>query len=125
MLGAALCVASLSATGNAAVSEDTFLVRTTGDLVELCEAAPTDTLYPAAIHFCHGFSLGVYRVLEEENMAAARHMFCMPDPGPHRNEAIAAFVKWVDANPSEKAQPPADGIVSYLTKNFPCAHGKR
>jgi hypothetical protein len=125
ILGAALCVASLPATGNAAVSEDTFVVRTTGDLVELCEAAPTDSLYTAAINFCHGFSSGVYRVLEEENMAAARHMFCMPDPGPHRNEAIAAFVKWVDANPSEKAQPPADGIASYLTKNFPCAHGKR
>jgi Rap1a immunity proteins len=125
ILGSVLCITALPATGNAVVSEDTFLVRTTGDLVELCEATPAETLYTAAINFCHGFSSGVYRVLEEENMAASRRMFCMPDPGPHRNEAIAAFVKWVDANPNEKTHPPADGIASYLTKNFPCAHGKR
>jgi hypothetical protein len=125
ILGAVLGVTALPATGNAVVSEDAFLVRTTGDLVELCEAAPTDTFYTAAINFCHGFSSGVYRVLEEENMATARHMFCMPDPAPHRNDAIAAFVKWADANPTEKNQPPTDGIASYLMKNFPCARGKR
>jgi hypothetical protein len=79
IMGSVLCGVALPATGNAAVSEDAFLVRTTGDLVELCEATSADTLYTAAINFCHGFSSGVYRVLEEENMATARHMFCMPD----------------------------------------------
>ncbi len=125
ILGSVLCVTALPATGNAAVSEDTFLLRTTGDLVELCEATPADTLYTAAVNFCHGFSLGVYRVLEEENTATTHHMFCMPDPAPRRNDALAAFVKWADANPDQKNQPPADGIASYLTKTYPCAHGKR
>ncbi len=93
--------------------------------MELCEATPADTFYTAAINFCHGFSLGVYRVLEEENKASTRHMFCMPDQAPHRTEAIAAFVKWADANPEQKSQPPADGIASYLEKTYPCARGKR
>jgi hypothetical protein len=93
--------------------------------VELCEATPADTFYTAAVNFCHGFSIGAYRVLAEENMASSRHMFCMPDPPPHRNDAIAAFLKWADANPDQKNQPPADGIASYLTKTYPCARGKR
>jgi hypothetical protein len=124
--GWALFVAALPATGNAGViTEDEFLLRTTGDLVELCKAAPTDSFYTAAINFCHGFSTGVYRVLEEESRAGSRHVFCLPDPPPHRNDAIAAFVQWADANPDQKNQLPTDGIATYLTKKYPCAGGKR
>jgi len=36
MRGLVLCFAMLPANGYAAVTEDEFLVRTTGDLVELC-----------------------------------------------------------------------------------------
>ena len=41
------------------------MVRSTGDLIELCTAAPTDPMGTAALNFCHGFGVGVYRVLEE------------------------------------------------------------
>ena len=40
LAGLALCAAMLPATGNAAVTEDTFQLRTTSDLVELCSIAP-------------------------------------------------------------------------------------
>ena len=77
---AALCAVVSIATGHAAVTEDTFLVRNTGDLVDLCTAAQSDPLYTAAINFCQGFGVGVYHVLEEEDMARRpRHMFCMPN----------------------------------------------
>ena len=49
--GLLLCFTMLPANGNAAISEDNFLLRTTGDLVELCKAAPTDPYYTAAINF--------------------------------------------------------------------------
>ena len=42
-------------------SETDFQVTTTGDLVRLCEAAPTDATGIAALHFCHGFAVGAYQ----------------------------------------------------------------
>lgn len=120
----ALCVAMLPARGNAAITEDNFLVRTTGDLVDLCEAATTDRYYTAAINFCHGFVVGVYRVLEEENRAKPRRIFCVPDLAPRRADAIAGFVQWADTNPDQKSLAPADGIAAYLVKQFPCGRGK-
>jgi hypothetical protein len=115
----------IGATGaRAAVMQDDFLVARTGNLVNLCKATPSDALYTAAINFCHGFSVGVYRVLEEENRARPRHMFCAPVKPPSRAEAIAAFVSWVDAHPDEKNLAPADGIAAYLQQQFPCGRGR-
>ena len=69
-LTAALCVTAYCAPGRAAVTQDTFMVRSTGDLIELCTAAPTDPMGTAALNFCHGFGVGVYRVLEETRKCA-------------------------------------------------------
>jgi hypothetical protein len=124
MIALAFCLGMIPVKAGAVVSEEAFLVRTTGDLVDLCKVTTADPLYTAAINFCHGFSVGVYRVLEEENRAKSRHMFCSPTPMPQRAEAIANFVRWVDANPDQKQQPPADGIAAYLLRQFPCADGK-
>jgi hypothetical protein len=104
VFGWILFIAAMPA--NAAVTEDDFLLRTTGDPVELCKATRPDPFYAAAINVCHGFSVGVYRVLEEESKAQSHHMYCMPDPAPRRSDAIAAFVQWVDANPEQKNQLP-------------------
>ena len=125
LAGLAVCAAALPAAARAAVTEDTFQLRTTGDLVELCTTAPSDPMGTAALNFCHGFALGVYRVLEEEN--AARRMgklFCIPEPPPTRNEALADFVQWAKASPTLISQPPADGIAAYLTTKYPCRRGK-
>ena len=76
-LGAGLIVLSaLSGTGQAALTEDNFISRTTGDLAALCSAGPTDKLYTAAVNFCYGFGAGAYGVL-----AAAQQA----DPVPPRN----------------------------------------
>ena len=37
----------------------------------------------AALNFCHGFGVGVYRVLEELESARKVHTFCMPDDDAH------------------------------------------
>jgi hypothetical protein len=124
LTAAALCAAASTATGHAAVTEDTFLVRNTGALVDLCTVAQSDPLYTAAINFCQGFGVGVYHVLEEEDMARRPpHMFCMPNPALTRNEALAIFVKWAKDNPNQMAQPAADGILLFLTQQFPCPRG--
>ena len=58
-LGAvALALTVLSNTGHAALTEQSFVSKTTGDLVALCSASPSDNLYTAAMNFCHGFGAG-------------------------------------------------------------------
>ena len=123
--GFALCLAMSAGTAQAAVTEDSFLVRNTGDLVDLCSAAQSDTMYTAATNFCHGFAVGVFRVLQEEDMARrGNHLFCVPNPAPTRNEGIASFVKWAKADASRMAQPPADGIATFLSQQYPCPRGR-
>ena len=107
------------------MTEDSFLLHNTGDLVELCSAAQSDTMYTAAVNFCHGFAVGVFRVLQEEDRARkSRHMFCMPSQSPSRNEGIANFVQWAKADPGRSALPPADAIATFLTQQFPCPRGR-
>jgi hypothetical protein len=124
LAGIAMYAAAFPAAGHAAVTEDTFQLRTTGDLVELCSVAPSDPMGTAALNFCHGFAVGVYRVLEAENAARRGKLFCVTEPLPTRNQGIADFVQWVNATPEVLSQGPADGIASYLTRKYPCQRGK-
>ncbi len=125
LTGIAMCAALLPATANAAVTEDTFLLRSTGDLIELCSAAPTDPMGTAALNFCHGFALGVYRVLEEENAAKRTgKLFCTPNPLPTRNQAIADFLSWAKTDAAVMSRDPADGVTAYLVSKYPCKSGK-
>ena len=121
----ALCAVAATGTGRAAVTEDSFLVRNTGDLIELCSATQSDPLFTAAANFCHGFAVGVFRVLEEEDRARrSRHLFCPPNPTPARSEALASFVQWAKTSPNQMAQPAADGIATFLSQQFPCPRGR-
>ena len=117
----------LPAAAGAAVTEENFHLRTTGDLAALCSADASDPLAAAAVNFCHGFGVGVYQVLREE--AAARpqgpQLFCAPNPTPSRNSVVAAFVRWAGANPGEMGQPPAEGLVRFLAQQYPCRTGSR
>lgn len=119
--GIALGTVSAPAAAYAAVNQDSFQVRTTRELVELCGAPQSDPLYTAAQNFCHGFAVGVFRVLQEQDLAnPSGRMFCMPDPTPSRAQGIAQFVQWAQADASHLALPPADGIALYLSNKYPC-----
>lgn len=120
-----LCSAMAAGSAQAAATQDSFVLRSTGDLVDLCTATQTDPLYTAARNFCEGFAVGVYRVLQEQDMARrSHHMFCSPDPAPTRDQGIASFVEWARADASRLALAPADGIATYLTQQYPCPHGR-
>jgi hypothetical protein len=119
---ALVTVLAVQATARAVPTDLTFQVRTTGDLVELCSAAPADPLAVAAGNFCVGFAVGVYAVLKEvEDAHGAKRLFCPPDPPPTRPQAIAAFLQWAKDNPGQLSLPPADGVYAFLTWRFPCA----
>ena len=126
LAGPALCAAMLPATGNAAVTEDTFQLHTTGDLVELCSTAPSDPMGTAALNFCHGFTLGVYRVLTEESAAQRTgKLFCVPDtpttdpqPGNRRIRAMG------EGDPECPVAGPRRRTDRYLVSKFPCKRAK-
>jgi hypothetical protein len=122
---AALCAVISAAPAHAAVTEDSFLVRTTGDLLDVCSAPQSDPLYTAASNFCQGFAVGVYRVLEVQDKARrSGRMFCPSSTPMTRNEGIADFVQWAKANPNQLAQPATDGLARFLTQQFPCPRGR-
>ena len=109
--------------GMAAVSPNDFQAHTTGQLVALCSAPPTDPLATPAVNFCHGFTVAVARVLQEEDAAnpGTRPMFCLPANGVSRNQAITQFVQWASADPSRMSMPATDGVAGFLATNYPCS----
>jgi hypothetical protein len=121
-----MVLAALSAgTARAAVTEDDFVLRNTGDFVNLCTAEQSDRLFTAAKNFCEGFAVGVYRVLEEQDMARrSGHMFCVTDPAPNRDQGIANFVQWAKADPKRLQLSAHDGIAMYLSTQYPCPRGR-
>ncbi len=119
-LGIAGAIACLSP-ARAAVTEDNFLARTTDDIVAVCAVEPSDPLYQAAVNFCHGFALGTYHTLREIMAAEPKiRLFCVAEPPPSRNEAIAAFVTWARAHPDRGAAPPTESFAAYLADRYPC-----
>jgi hypothetical protein len=108
----------------AGVTQDSFLLRNTGDLVSLCTAPQSQALFTAAVNFCQGFVVGIFRVLNEEDAAReSGKWFCLPEPAPTRNEGIASFVEWAKANPSKMDQQPADSVALFLSQQYPCPRG--
>ena len=118
---AVITVTPVRAQTVAGPSENAFRITTTGDLVRLCEAEPTDSTGIAALHFCHGFAVGAYQY--HQIAAAAENkppLFCEPNPRPTRNEAVAGFVSWAKQNPKAMETPPVEGIFRYLAQRYPC-----
>jgi Rap1a immunity proteins len=118
---AALLIAAAGAQA-APVAKDDFQLTTTASLVSLCSASQTDPLYTAAVNFCHGFTVGTYRaiVAEEAASRSRNKLFCPPQQTMTRDEAIAGFVQWASARPNTLQSSPTDGIVEYLSTQYPC-----
>jgi hypothetical protein len=124
MIGLIVPVLLLGQAAAGAGTEDNFQANTTGDLVALCSAGPSDAMMTAAVNWCHGFMVGTYRVLVQVEMKDKHKLFCVPTPTPNRNDAVARFVTWAKASPSRMAQSPSDSILAYLEASFPCGRSK-
>jgi hypothetical protein len=123
----ALAAVIVPGAARAAVTEQDFYVRTTGDLAKLCSTPTSDPLYSAAIHFCQGFGSGAFQAEQLHRAGSrARPLFCMPtDPQPTRNEVTAGFVAWVAGKPEVAQSSPAEGVFEYLMTTYPCTAKKR
>ena len=66
-----------------AASEQDFEVQTTENIINLCTAAPDDSLYHQAINFCHGFLVGAYRYYEAAGSGpGGLNLVCLPNNAP-------------------------------------------
>jgi hypothetical protein len=105
----------------AGVTEEDFKVKTTQNLMNLCTASANDPLAKEAIHFCHGYLIGAYAYYDAYTSGPeGKRLFCLPDPEPTRNEAIALFLKWASARPQLKDQSPVETEFMFLVETWPC-----
>ena len=108
-------------TTQAALDQESFLVRNTADLVDLCSATRADSMYVAAQNFCHGFSGAAFRMLWDEGRAhRSNYLICVPIPQPTRDEVLVRFLHWAKANAASLLQPAIDGFRAFVDSQYGC-----
>ena len=120
-IAAATTLALLVPGAGRAATEANFDAKSTGDLVELCSAAPDNGVGTAALNFCEGYIQGAVTV-EMLNMAGFRgpKLFCLPNPPPTRTQAMGDFVSWARAAPDRVTLTATDGLFGFLREHYPC-----
>jgi hypothetical protein len=104
-----------------AVTQETFLIRYTQDLIELCSAPESDPLYAEAISFCHGYLIGAYHYqVALQADPKEKPMFCLPNPAPTRQQGIQTFVAWTKQNSQYMGEKAVDTIARFLSTQWPC-----
>ena len=119
-------LASVLAAGPAfaAVTPAQFPPQTVGDLLALCTAGKDDPMMTAAVNFCGGYVEGAVTVQEAHMAHQRRHrLFCISEPRPSHDQALAAFTTWVHADPTRMNRPALDGLFEFLAETYPCTLG--
>ena len=105
-----------------AVSEKDFEAQTTEQLLNLCTATPSDSLYQQAVNFCHGYLVGAYKYYEAAHSGPnAPKLVCLPNPPPSRSNSIAMFIEWVKAHPQYWKESPVETEFRFLIETWPCS----
>ena len=123
LMTAALAALPLGAvpTSAMAVTQENFQARTTGDFVALCDAASSDPMAVAAVHFCEGFMVGAYQYHEAERTGPrGRRLFCLPTSGVTRNQVVQMFVTWAKGNQQYMPEPPVESLARFAAATWPC-----
>ena len=124
--GAALALMALAGQAQAQMTPDDFTIRTTADLVKLCDTPENDKLHTAAVQFCLGYGSGVYQSWQlHQSGSRARPLFCAPGDPPPRADTMQKFIGWAKASPTVGAIAPAAGVLQYLMETYPCPAGRR
>ncbi|MFO1429458.1 MAG: Rap1a/Tai family immunity protein [Candidatus Competibacteraceae bacterium] len=118
----ATALATVLAAGTAtAVTEQNFLLKTTGDLAALCGVSKDDPDAIAAIHFCHGYALGLDHYGAATGRVFRDKLYCIPEGTTvTRNQFIEMFVKWATDHPQYMSEPPFDGLIRFAMDTWPC-----
>jgi hypothetical protein len=119
---AVVAAAAISAgTAHAQVSTSNFYLRNTGDLVALCGVGRDDPNAAAAIHFCHGYYVGVDHSAEILGRPLRGILYCPPDGLKlSRDQVLAMVVDYHRKNPQYAAEAPIEGIIRWAAAAYPC-----
>jgi hypothetical protein len=105
-----------------AVNSDIFRVRSTADLIQICSVPTGDSMYAAAIAFCHGYGVGAYQYYQASvSGPQGRPFVCLPDPPPSRTEAVQMFLAWAREHPQYMGEPAVDTLFRWLGAKWPCS----
>jgi hypothetical protein len=116
---AALLIAAGAA--SAQVTKQNFMLRTTGDFVALCGVSRDDPNAAAAIHFCHGYYVGVDHSAEILGRPLRNVLYCPPEGLTlTRDQVLARVVAYHRQNPQFAAEAPIEGIIRWATAAWPC-----
>jgi hypothetical protein len=116
---AALLLAAGAA--SAQVTKQNFMLRTTGDLVALCGVSRDDPNAAAAIHFCHGYYVGVDHFAELTGRPFRNVLYCPPEGLKlTRDEVLGMLVGWHRRNPQFAAEAPVEGVYRWASATWPC-----
>lgn len=114
-------LAVLPQAARADFTTEDFHIRSAQDLVDLCSVETDDSLYTAAIHFCHGFITGAWQFHQAQaNGPEGKRFVCPPDPPPTRDQAVAMFVAWSGTHPDRMAEPAVEAFFRFLAGKYPC-----
>jgi hypothetical protein len=92
--------------------------NTAGDLAEDCGVNPREPAADAKLNFCVGFAQGAIDV--ELHYAGDKKPFCIPKPGPTREQTMSEFASWVRAIPERRSLAAAPGLFKFMAERFPC-----
>lgn len=99
-------------------ADEKIPVLSTQELVNACKLPAS----PESRSFCVGYATAIYDTyLATRHPQKAKPFICVKQPAPKRDEVIADFVKWAEANPQTADKPAAGTVLGFLAARFPCA----
>ena len=120
LMGAAALALAAGAAG-AQVTKENFTLRTMRDFVALCGVSAADPNAAAAIHFCHGYYVGVDHSAEILGRPLRNILYCPPEGLKlTRDQVIAMVVDYHRKNPQFASEAPIEGIIRWAAAAYPC-----
>lgn len=101
-----------------AVAQAKIPVLSTQELVTACKTPAS----PESRSFCVGYVTAIYDTyLATRNPKTSASNICIKQPAPTRDEVVAGYMQWVQANPPAASGPASGTFLRFLTVRFPCA----
>jgi hypothetical protein len=120
LIGAAALLLA-AGTATAQVTKQNFMLRTTGDLVALCGVSRDDPNAAAAIHFCHGYYVGIDHSAEILGRPLRGVLYCPPDGLQlTRDQVLGMVVAYHRKNPQFASEAPVEGVIRWAAATWPC-----
>lgn len=121
LISSAAALLIVAGAASAQVTKQNFMLRTTGDFVALCGVSRDDPNAAAAIHFCHGYYVGVDHSAEILGRPLRGILYCPPEGLTlTRDQVLARVVAYHRQNPQFAAEAPIEGIIRWATAAWPC-----